>query len=61
MISLSLIQRLTETYHQWSPLGSYLISFHSQGVALWGTEDFKRLGRFTHPGVQLADCSPCER
>lgn len=54
-------ERWTETYLQWSPLGSYLTTFHNQGVALWGTDEFKRLGRFSHPGVQLVDFSPCER
>ncbi|KAK3754435.1 hypothetical protein QZH41_009220 [Actinostola sp. cb2023] len=51
----------TETYTLWSPKGTYLATFHSQGVALWGGEEFKRIMRFSHPGVQLLDFSPCER
>ncbi|EDO38554.1 predicted protein, partial [Nematostella vectensis] len=51
----------TEMYAQWSPKGTYLATFHKQGIALWGGEDFKRIMRFNHPGVQLIDFSPCER
>lgn len=51
----------TETYVRWSPQGTYLATFHQQGIALWGGDDFKRIGRFSHSGVQLIDFSPCER
>lgn len=51
----------TETYVRWSPKGTYLATLHHQGIALWGGEEFKRLMRFSHPGVQLIDFSPCER
>src|SRR5690554_583185 len=51
----------TETYVQWSPLGSYLTTFHAQGVALWGGESWKKIIRFVHPGVKLIDYSPNER
>lgn len=51
----------TETYVRWSPRGTYLSTLHHQGIALWGGEEFKRLMRFSHPGVQLIDFSPCER
>jgi translation initiation factor 3 subunit B len=54
-------ERWTETYLRWSPKGSYLTTFHSQGVALWGTEKFERIGRFSHSNAQLVDFSPCER
>lgn len=50
----------TETYIMWSPLGTYLATFHRQGIALWGGEDFARLHRFNHTNVQLIDFSPCE-
>lgn len=46
---------------RWSPQGTYLATFHKQGIALWGAEDFKRLGRFSHTGVSLIDFSPDER
>ncbi|KAK2557121.1 Eukaryotic translation initiation factor 3 subunit B [Acropora cervicornis] len=51
----------TETYVRWSPKGTYLATLHHQGIALWGGEEFKRIMRFSHPGVQLIDFSPCER
>ena len=55
------VQNWTETYVRWSPKGTYLATFHHQGIALWGGEEFKRMMRFSHPGVQLIDFSPCER
>lgn len=50
----------TETYTQWSPLGSYLASFHQQGLQLWGGPSWKRISRFAHPKVKLIDFSPLE-
>ncbi|KAI8339083.1 WD40-repeat-containing domain protein [Chlamydoabsidia padenii] len=54
-------QNWTETYVQWSPLGSYLATFHIQGIVLWGGPSWSKLVRFVHPGVKLIDFSPCER
>ncbi|KAH0545731.1 eukaryotic translation initiation factor 3 subunit B-like [Cotesia glomerata] len=51
----------TETYFKWSPLGTYMATFHSQGVALWGGAKFDRLARFSQIGVECIDFSPCER
>jgi translation initiation factor 3 subunit B len=52
-------------YVQWSPKGSYLLTFHEPGVALWGGPEFLRApdatSRFAHPRVQNALFSPCER
>ncbi|XP_062602695.1 eukaryotic translation initiation factor 3 subunit B-like [Saccostrea cucullata] len=53
--------RWTETYIRWSPQGTYLATFHAKGIALWGGEKFEQIMRFSHPGVQLIDFSPCER
>ncbi|XP_067673505.1 eukaryotic translation initiation factor 3 subunit B-like [Haliotis asinina] len=53
--------RWTETYARWSPQGTYLATFHQKGIALWGGEKFEQIMRFSHPGVQLIDFSPCER
>uniref|UniRef100_A0A7S0RNS6 Eukaryotic translation initiation factor 3 subunit B n=1 Tax=Pyramimonas obovata TaxID=1411642 RepID=A0A7S0RNS6_9CHLO len=50
----------TESYVQWSPRGSMLTTVHRQGVAVWGGPNWNRLLRFSHPGVQLLDFSPCE-
>ncbi|CAO3634159.1 unnamed protein product [Cunninghamella echinulata] len=54
-------QNWTETYVQWSPLGSYLSTFHTQGIALWGGPSWNKIVRFVHPGVKLIDFSPNER
>ncbi|CAO3684189.1 unnamed protein product [Umbelopsis ramanniana] len=51
----------TETYVQWSPLGTYLTTFHRQGIALWGGPSWNKIVRFVHPGVKLIDFSPNER
>lgn len=62
--SPSLIQKRdmwTDTYIMWSPEGSYLATFHRQGIALWGGDDFARLHRFNHTNVQLIDFSPGEK
>lgn len=59
----SIIHRInwTETYIQWSPLGTYLASFHRPGIQLWGGESWEKIARFPHPSVKLIDFSPCER
>jgi len=53
--------RWTETYCKWSPLGTYLATFHSRGIALWGGEDFHQISKFGHQGVQYIEFSPCEQ
>jgi len=53
--------RWTETYVRWSPLGTYLATFHTRGIALWGGEDFHQISKFAHPGVQYIEFSPCEK
>lgn len=50
-----------DSYVFWSPQGTYLATFHKQGVKLWGNKDFEAQGRFAHPGVEVIDFSPCER
>jgi len=51
----------TETFVRWSPKGTYLTSMHSQGVQLWGGQNWSRQKRFMHPGVNLVDFSPDEK
>lgn len=51
----------TDTFVVWSPRGTYLSTFHRQGIALWGGTEFNRLNRFNHTNVQLIDFSLCER
>ncbi|KAG8039174.1 hypothetical protein G9C98_003481 [Cotesia typhae] len=53
--------RWTETYFKWSPLGTYLSTFHKPGVALWGGPKFEQQARFSQSGVECIDYSPCER
>lgn len=45
---------------KWSPRGSYLLTFHAQGVALWGGASWTRLFRFPHAQVKGAFFSPLE-
>ncbi|KOB71696.1 Eukaryotic translation initiation factor 3 subunit B [Operophtera brumata] len=39
----------TETYAVWSPLGTYLATFHWRGVALWAGPKFQQFQKFFHP------------
>lgn len=50
-----------ETQVQWSPLGSYMCTFHKAGLVLWGGPSWNKLMRFVHPGIKIADFSPSER
>eukprot|EP00741_Cyanophora_paradoxa_P015119 tig00020848_g14590.t1 len=50
----------TESYVSWSPLGTYLATFHRQGIVLWGGPSWAKQMRFNHPGVKLIDFSPKE-
>ncbi|KAL6906358.1 hypothetical protein ACP4OV_003959 [Aristida adscensionis] len=55
-------QYWTDSFVQWSPLGTYLATVHRQGSQVWGGENsFERLMRFAHPQVKLIDFSPGER
>jgi translation initiation factor 3 subunit B len=54
------LQNWTESEVQWSPKGTYLATFHRQGIALWGGPNFDRIARFAHPGVRYIDFSPSE-
>nr|GEZ67071.1 eukaryotic translation initiation factor 3 subunit B-like [Tanacetum cinerariifolium] len=52
----------TESFVQWSPLGTYLATVHRQGAAVWGgASTFNRLMRYAHPQVKLIDFSPAEK
>ncbi|XP_057807553.1 eukaryotic translation initiation factor 3 subunit B-like isoform X1 [Salvia miltiorrhiza] len=52
----------TESFVQWSPLGTYLATVHRQGAAVWGgATTFNRLMRYQHSQVKLIDFSPGER
>jgi translation initiation factor 3 subunit B len=45
----------------WSPLGTYLATFHQKGLALWGGDENKQITRFAHTNVSDAMFSPKER
>ncbi|KAG2784085.1 hypothetical protein JG687_00009533 [Phytophthora cactorum] len=47
-------------YVLWSPQGTYLATFHPQGIALWGGDKYEKVGRFAHKNVKLAVFSPNE-
>lgn len=53
-------ERWTDNLVMWSPLGTYFATFHQQGIALWGGEDFSQIMKFGHFGVKFIDFSPCE-
>jgi len=45
---------------QWSPQGSYLATFHQQGIALWAGPEFVKKMRFAHEAVKSIEFSPNE-
>ncbi|KAL8162186.1 hypothetical protein V2J09_013675 [Rumex salicifolius] len=52
----------TDSYVQWSPLGTYLATLHIQGAAVWGgASAFNRIMRYSHPQVKMIDFSPGEK
>ncbi|XP_013774809.1 eukaryotic translation initiation factor 3 subunit B-like isoform X1 [Limulus polyphemus] len=53
-------ERWTESILVWSPLGTYLATFHQRGLALWGGEDFRQIMKFQHSRIQFIDFSPKE-
>lgn len=51
----------SNNYVRFSPKGTYLFSYHDQGVVAWGGPHFDRLRRFYHPNVRTSSVSPNER
>lgn len=47
--------------HDWSPLGTYLVSYHQLGLMLWGGTDWNKQLILKHAGVTMAQFSPNER
>jgi translation initiation factor 3 subunit B len=45
---------------EFSPLGTYLVTFHAPGVALWAGPDFTKKVRMMHQGVKHIEFSPNE-
>ncbi|KAI8901054.1 eukaryotic translation initiation factor eIF2A-domain-containing protein [Globomyces pollinis-pini] len=51
----------SDSYISWSPLGSYLVTLHNQGIALWGGASWEKITRFLHPNAQKVEFSPNEK
>ena len=51
----------TDLYTAWSPKGTYLLTYHLQGVVIWGGDQFEKIARFAHPGIQHITFSPNEK
>lgn len=51
----------TDGLVEWSPKGNYLVTYHTKGIALWGGEEFDKLGRFGHSDVKVIEFSPNEK
>ncbi|SCU78932.1 LADA_0A08636g1_1 [Lachancea dasiensis] len=51
----------SNTTVKFSPRGTYLFSFHNQGVASWGGKSFERLRRYFHPNTKALAVSPTEK
>ena len=44
----------------WSKQGTFLVTVHPQGAAIWAFEKFERFQKYPHYGVKLVDVSPAE-
>jgi translation initiation factor 3 subunit B len=42
-------------------MGTYLATFHKQGIQLWGGPKWVKQTRFPHANARLIDFSPCEK
>ena len=42
-------------------MGTYLATFHRQGIQLWGGPKWTKQMRLNHPQARLIDFSPCEK
>ena len=54
-------KRWSDSYVRWSPKGTYLATFHHQGILLWGGPSWKKLRKFGVSGVVDILFSPGER
>ncbi|KAJ3371648.1 Translation initiation factor 3 subunit b [Kappamyces sp. JEL0680] len=54
-------EKWSDRHIAWSPLGSYLVTLHGRGIALWGGPSWSLISRFVHPNVTLIDFSPNEK
>ena len=49
-----------DMYTLWSPRGTYLATYHRQGIALWGGKSWNQMQKFPQAGVQHCCFSPRE-
>jgi len=54
-------KKWTENFCIWSPRGSYLVTMHGPGMAVWGGKSFGKVAKLAHPGAMMIDFSPCEK
>lgn len=54
-------KRFTTSRTGFSPTGSYIYTFHQQGIALWAGPNVERVTSIAHDSVCEIDFSPCER
>jgi len=52
---------ITGGRHDWSPLGTYLVSYHQLGLMLWGGVEWNKQLTLKHAGITMAQFSPNER
>ncbi|KAJ3260819.1 Translation initiation factor 3 subunit b [Boothiomyces macroporosus] len=50
----------SDLFISWSSYGSYFVTIHKQGIALWGGPSWQKINRFPHPNVTMVDFSPKE-
>eukprot|EP00188_Purpureofilum_apyrenoidigerum_P002058 Plantae.Rhodophyta-Purpureofilum_apyrenoidigerum.ctg22246.p1 GENE.Plantae.Rhodophyta-Purpureofilum_apyrenoidigerum.ctg22246~~Plantae.Rhodophyta-Purpureofilum_apyrenoidigerum.ctg22246.p1 ORF type:complete len:633 (-),score=145.85 Plantae.Rhodophyta-Purpureofilum_apyrenoidigerum.ctg22246:61-1830(-) len=51
----------TDSRSSWSPRGTFLATYHFQGIVLWGGPSWDKIKRFPHPNVQFAQFSNQEK
>ena len=54
-------KRWSDSYVRWSPFGTYLTTFHHQGILLWGGPSWKKMRKLAVSGVVDIMFSPNER
>ncbi|KAJ3270097.1 Translation initiation factor 3 subunit b [Terramyces sp. JEL0728] len=50
----------SDLFITWSSYGSYFVTIHKQGIALWGGPSWQKINRFPHPNVTMVEFSPRE-
>eukprot|EP01062_Namystynia_karyoxenos_P062322 TRINITY_DN55214_c0_g1_i1.p1 TRINITY_DN55214_c0_g1~~TRINITY_DN55214_c0_g1_i1.p1 ORF type:complete len:743 (+),score=357.81 TRINITY_DN55214_c0_g1_i1:87-2315(+) len=51
----------TGPWVQWSPHGTFLVTFDEKGIYLWGGKEWREMGRFLHNDVQAIEFSQHEK